>query len=61
MTFYCYYYISRSTNLVSRGYWDPEESTREKWTNTYASKLQERGLSQDFTGLSELLLGQAQP
>ena len=47
--------------FVSRGYWDPEESTREKWTNTYASELQERGLSQDFTGLSELLLGQAQP
>ena len=42
-------------------YWDPEESTRTKWETTYASELQDRGLSQDFTGLSTLLLGQAQP
>ena len=42
-------------------YWDPEESTRTKWETTYASELQSRGLSQDFTGLSTLLLGQAQP
>ena len=42
-------------------YWDPEESTRTKWETTYAAELQNRGLTQDFTGLSELLLGQAQP
>ena len=41
--------------------WDPEKSTRIKWETTYASELQSRGLTQDFTGLSELLLGQAQP
>ena len=55
-----------SKKCVTRGYWDPEESTREKWTNDsahggYADILEERGLTKDFTGLSELLLGQAQP
>lgn len=40
--------------------WDPEKSTRDKIT-TYASVLDEKHLSHDFTGLSELLLGQAQP
>ena len=50
-----------STNAVNRGYWDPEESTREKWTTTYATELDARNLTHDFTGLSELLLGQAQP
>lgn len=46
---------------VTRGYWDPEESTRAKWTTTYAAELDARNLTHDFTGLSELLLGQAQP
>ena len=55
-----------STDAVNRGYWDPEESTRNKWTNDtahggYADILEERGLTKDFTGLSTLLLGQAQP
>ena len=41
--------------------WDPEKSTRTKWETTYANELTSRGLTQDFTGLSTLLLGQAQP
>ena len=42
-------------------YWDPSASTVKKYTETYASELQSRGLTQDFTGLSTLLLGQEQP
>ena len=50
-----------STEAVTRGYWDPSESTVTKYTTTYASELDTRNLSHDFAGLSELLLGQAQP
>jgi len=42
-------------------FWDPQASTKKKWEETYATELQSRGLTQDFTGLSTLLLGQAQP
>ena len=46
-----------STTAVNRGYWDPEESTRTKWTTTYATELDARNLTHDFTGLSSLLIG----
>ena len=41
-------------------YWDPSASTVKKYTETYASELQSRGLTQDFTGLTTLLLGRTQ-
>ena len=50
-----------SSEAITRGYWDPGESTKEKWTTTYAAELDARNLTRDFTGLSTLLLGQAQP
>ena len=50
-----------SSEAITRGYWDPGESTKEKWTTTYVAELDARNLTRDFTGLSTLLLGQAQP
>ncbi|MBQ8996506.1 hypothetical protein IJ095_00545, partial [Candidatus Saccharibacteria bacterium] len=41
-------------------YWDPSASTEAKIA-LYDTELTNLGLSKDFTGLSELLLGQAQP
>ena len=52
---------STSIKAVNRGYWDPSETTVAKYTTTYASELTARNLTHDFTGLSTLLLGQAQP
>ena len=52
---------SENTDLNTPGktYWDPTESTVSKIA-TYAQILEEKELSANFTGLSEILLGQAQ-
>lgn len=52
--------------VSGRLYWDPSESTVKKYTETsanggYADVLESHQLAKDFTGLSTLLLGQAQP
>ncbi len=49
-----------SGRVVSRGYWDLAASVNAK-ISQYSSELDANSLTQDFTGLSELLLGQAQP
>ena len=51
---------SRNTDLNSKQVWDPSKSTVEKYTSTYASKLESQGLTKDFSGLTELLLGMAE-
>ncbi len=52
---------SANTDIsASRGYWDPAASVNAK-ISQYSAKLDANSLTHDFTGLSSLLLGQAQP
>ena len=37
-----------SSEAITRGYWDPGESTKEKWTTTYVAELDARNLTRDF-------------
>lgn len=60
-----HYLTPANTDLISdsaktRGYWDPSGSVQDR-IDTLSDEFDARGLTHDFTGLSTLIIGQAQP